>query len=242
MLQGMKRHLLLFSTIFFLVTVANGQSVNEPESSQFLHQWLDKLPDATYDTIAHHPHFKEAFLLQFEQPIDHNDPDGPTFSQRVFLFHYDFSKPVVLVREGYAARYAENPKFIYELSDYLDANQIIVEHRFFGESVPDSIQWEYLTVEQAANDHHRVVELFKGLYRGKWLNTGISKGGQTAMYHRYFFPEDVDVTVGYVCPLNFSIEDARVYSFMVHNGDSICRNKVFNYLVHDKKLQYSDNQ
>ncbi|MCK5838868.1 MAG: hypothetical protein KAG99_03420, partial [Bacteroidales bacterium] len=235
----MNRILILFSTIFFLVSVVNGQDEDKPENNQLMQQWLNNLSDVTFDTIAHHPHFKEAFLLQFEQPIDHNDPDGPSFSQRVFLFHHDFPKPVVLVTEGYAARYAENPAFIYELSDYLDANQIIVEHRYFGESVPDSIQWEYLTVEQAANDHHRVVELFKGLYRGKWLNTGISKGGQTAMYHRYFFPEDVDVTIGYVCPLNFSIEDARVYSFMELVGDSICRNKVFNYqmeMLQDKAI------
>lgn len=49
------------------------------------------------------------------------------------------------------------------------------------------------------------------------------------MYHRYFFPEDVDVTVGYVCPLNFSIEEPRVYTFLNQVGDSVCRKKVIDF-------------
>ncbi|MEZ5197263.1 MAG: hypothetical protein R2764_12940 [Bacteroidales bacterium] len=99
----------------------------------------------------------------------------------------------------------------------------------FGESVPSPIDWEQLTVYNAASDHHRVVEILKQIYIKKWINTGISKGGQTAMYHRYFYPDDVDATVGYVCPLNFSIEDQRVYRFLEQVGDSVCRKKIHDY-------------
>ncbi len=194
-----------------------------------LETWLKNIPGLTFDTVAHHPHFGKAYMLRFTQPVDHHNPDGATFSQRVFLFHRDFSRPVVFVTEGYDARYSIHPKSINELTEYLDANQIIVEHRYFGESVPDPLDWQYLNIEQAAADHHRVVELFKGLYRARWLNTGISKGGQTTMYHRYFYPDDVDASVGYVCPLNFSIQDARIYDFMQQVGSDYCRDKIYRY-------------
>jgi hypothetical protein len=136
-----------------------------------------------------------------------------------------------MATEGYAANHALRPQFLYELTNLLDANQIVVEHRYFGESVPEPLDWQYLTIEQAATDHHRVVELLKGLYRDKWLNTGISKGGQTVMYHRYFYPEDVDASVGYVCPLNFSIEDSRIYTFMEEVGSEDCRKRIYAYQV-----------
>ena len=73
--------------------------------------------------------------------------------------------------------------------------------------------------------------MLKNIYKEKWVNTGISKGGQTTMYHRYFYPDDVDVSVGYVCPLNFSNEDKRVYKFLENVGDSNCRNRILQYQV-----------
>ncbi len=196
-----------------------------------LESFLKNRPDVSFDTIAHHPHFSKAYVLKITQPVDHHHPDGATFSQRVFLFHRDFSRPMVFVTEGYGAGYSIYPRSINELTGYLDANQIVVEHRYFGESVPDPLDWQYLDIEQAAADHHRVVELFKGLYSARWLNTGISKGGQTTMYHRYFYPDDVDASVGYVCPLNFSIQDARIYDFMQKVGSQECRDRIYQYQV-----------
>jgi hypothetical protein len=201
--------------------------------------------------------FEDFFELAVTQPLDHNNPDGETFTQRVFVSHRDKSQPVVFVTEGYTARYADNPAYANELTRYLKANQIVVEHRFFDESVPDSLQWEYLTVANAAADHHHVVELLRNIYKkNKWLNTGISKGGQTATYHRFFYPEDVDVTVGYVCPINFSREEQRIYPFLQNVGPEGCRQKIknyqdymlenkkdflpiFDYLVEKKGLTYS---
>ena len=66
-----------------------------------------------------------------------------------------------------------------------------------------------LTVENAAADQHHVVGLFKKIYSQKWVNTGISKGGETALYHRMLYPNDVGVSVPYVAPLNFSVEESR---------------------------------
>lgn len=175
--------------------------------------------------------FSEKYVISIEQPLDHAAPDPGSFMQRVIICHRGFDRPVVFITEGYDAGYAVNPGFIDELAYMLEANIICAEHRFFGESVPDTLDWHYLTVANAAGDHHRIVESMKKIYPGKWLSTGISKGGQTALYHRAFYPDDVNATVGYVCPLNFSTEDLRVYDFLDHVGDSACRSKVHRFQV-----------
>ena len=144
--------------------------------------------------------FEKARLVWFKQPIDHNHPEKGYFRQRVWVSHRAINAPVVMVTEGYAA-----PRnYTTELARLLEANQIIVEHRYFDKSVPANMDWKYLTVEQAANDHHRIIQFFQQLYTGKWATTGISKGGQTTIFHRAFFPNDVDVSVPYVAPINLA--------------------------------------
>ena len=173
--------------------------------------------------------WEEKYLLYIPQPIDHHNPETGTFLQRVFVMHKDKSAPVVFTTEGYSAEYGGYMFYRNELDLYLDANEILVEHRYFKPSRPEGVNWSYLTVEQAATDHHNVVEMFKPFYTGKWVSTGISKGGQTAMYHRAFFPDDVDATVGYVCPLNFSTEERRCYEFLDQVGDSACRQRIHEF-------------
>ena len=151
------------------------------------------------------------------------------FTQRVYVLFRDKDAPVVLTTEGYQAGYGGFIQYKNELDNYLGANEVLVEHRYFGPSSPDSLDWQYMTVEQAANDHHRVVELLKPYFSGKWVNTGISKGGQTALYHRAYFPDDVDATVGYVCPVNFSIEERRCYEFLDQVGSEECRQKIHDF-------------
>lgn len=215
---------LLFSLILFL-NICFSQSLEER---------LEELSEKylfTYEEIKVSKFFQEKYLLKIPQLVDHEAPDGEKFTQRVFLSHLDFEKSVVFITEGYGADYAAHPNYVNELCPILDANQICVEHRYFNESIPETADWSKLTVYNAASDHHHVVEILKEIYNEKWVNTGISKGGQTAMYHRYFYPDDVDASVGYVCPLNFSIEDKRVYRFLDNVGDSVCRQKILEFQI-----------
>ncbi|MCK4880907.1 MAG: aminopeptidase, partial [Bacteroidales bacterium] len=173
-------------------------------------------------TIQNESTFERILEVMIEQPIDHCNPDGGTFRQRVYISHVDPSKPVVMITAGYDAKYY----YTSEITSELSCNQVMVEHRYFGRSVPDSINWNYLDTWQAASDHHRIVTMFKELYPGQWISTGISKGGQTVMYHSYYYPEDVDVRVPYVAPLNFGLEDDRIYSFLDNVGSSRERRRV----------------
>ena len=169
--------------------------------------------ESNYDTIVE-------FLI--EQPLDHRNPDGAHFTQRIYISHFDTASPVVMVAAGYDASYY----YTSELAAELRCNQVMVEHRFFGKSRPDSLQWEYLNAWQAASDLHCIIEAFKFLYPGQWIATGISKGGQTVMYHSYYYPEDVDVRIPYVAPLNFGVEDERIYTFLGEVGSAVDRGKI----------------
>ena len=156
--------------------------------------------------------FKAAYELRIRQPLDHDSPAGKSFLQSVFVDHIDFDRPVLFETEGYAVtRGGGRPR---ELASILHCNQIVVEHRFFGRSVPDSLEWRFLTTRQAAGDHHRINQLLRTIYRGKWVSSGTSKGGQTTLFYRYYYPEDVDASVAYVAPVNLSQEDPRIIRFL----------------------------
>src|SRR4029453_18614710 len=91
------------------------------------------------------------------------------------------------------------------------ANQPPPGHRYFEPSRPDQTDWSFDSIRQSATDEHRIIEQLKSIYTARWLTTGHSKGGMTAVYHRRFFPDDVDATVAYVAPISFSRADDRYH-------------------------------
>lgn len=158
--------------------------------------------------------FNERYIVMFEQPVDHKNPSRGKFEQRVIIGHSDFNRPNVMITEGYMINYALPAKFRHELSNHFNANQIVVEHRFFGESVPSPRDWKYMTGENAAADLHNIRLALDSIYTNKWIATGISKGGQNSMIYRTFYPNDIDVTVDYVGPICFGVEDGRHEPFL----------------------------
>lgn len=197
----MKRFILLL--VFVSITVF-------PAISSELINYLKQFPEVVdIQTMTPNSFFSEAVQIKFRQPIDHKNPHKGSFTQRVFISVLTKESPVVLVTEGYAANYGANQAYLNELCPLVNSSQVVVEHRYFGQSWPEPVEWEFLTVENAATDHHKVVHLLKPFLSGPWINTGISKGGQTALLHRVFYPNDVDLTVSYVAPFNFGVVDGR---------------------------------
>ena len=176
-------------------------------------------------------HYAEKYLVRITQPVDHKNPAAGTFTQRVIVAHVGFDRPTILVTEGYGAAYALNPRYQEELSKLLDANMVFVEYRYFLESTPTPCNWEYLTAENSAYDLHNVNQTFRELYTGKWVSTGISKGGQTTCLYRAWFPDDVDFSVPYVAPLNRGVEDGRHEPFLRKVGTKKDRQKIEGYLL-----------
>ena len=170
------------------------------------------------EAVSPEPGYR-AFDLRFRQPVDHDDPGRGTFEQYLSLLHRAADAPVVLVTEGYVNW---EPFGVVELTGMLEANQLVVEHRFFGDSRPVPTDWSRLTIRQAAADHHRIVEALSAIYGGAWVSTGASKSGMTAVYHRRFHPDDVDGTVPYVAPISFGAPDPRYVPFVAAGGDATC--------------------
>jgi hypothetical protein len=162
--------------------------------------------------------FAEKYLILFEQPLDASDPESPMFRQRVYLNHKSYNAPVVYITEGYNADYASAENYVNELSSILLANQICVEHRYFAESKPEPMDWQYLTTRGAADDHHAIRESLGNIYKGKWVSTGISKGGQTCLLYQMYYPKDVAATVAYVAPVAKALEDGRHEPFIKNIG------------------------
>ena len=158
--------------------------------------------------------FSEKYVTYFTQPLDHRHPEKGSFRQRVIVSHAGFDRPTVIVTEGYGAAYALRPQYREELSKLLNANMIFVEYRYFLESTPEPKDWQYLTAENSADDLHAITTAFKSIYPGKWIATGISKGGQTTLLYRTFYPDDVVISVPYVAPLCYGVEDGRHEPFL----------------------------
>ncbi|MGA5900222.1 S28 family serine protease [Streptomyces venetus] len=163
------------------------------------------------DTVPGYRHF----VLGLRQPVDHTDPAAGTFEQRLTLLHTGADRPMVLTTTGY---HAVVSPWRSEPTVLLGANQLQVEHRYFGDSRPAGTGYAHLTIRQAADDHHRAVRLLRGLYPGAWISTGSSKGGMASVYHRRFHPHDVDGTVVYSAPNNV---DDRENSAYLHSLETV---------------------
>lgn len=166
--------------------------------------------------------FAEKYMLLFEQPTEHGNPESGTFTQRVFVCCVHPDSATVVVAEGYGAQYAARPSYREELSSMFNTNNVVVEHRYFLESTPypgaepEEIDWSHLNASDAAADLHAVVTALKEVFHGRWISTGISKGGQNTMIYRTYYPDDVDFSVPYVGPLCRALYDGRHEPFIEH--------------------------
>ena len=202
---------------------------------------LKKIAAVTrYESIEKTDTLRDYYLMKFTQQLVPGDESKGTFEQRVMLGHRGWDRPVVVVTEGYGGDYAfTRPGYMEELTKIMDANILFVEYRYFSGSMPKPCNWEYLTIANSMVDYHNIITSFKKFYTKKWATTGISKGGSTSMFFRAYYPEDVDVSVPYVGPLSYSVEDGRHESFLERVSTKAKRDAVrdFQYLLFERKEQ-----
>ncbi|MER7811123.1 S28 family serine protease [Streptomyces sp900116325] len=179
---------------------------------------LDRIPGLTVVSQT----TKEGFpyyTLTLTQPIDHRHPARGTFEQRLTLWHKSETAPMVLYTGGYSLATSTR-----EITTLLGANQVSIEHRYFSQSRPATVDWSDLNVWQEASDEHAVVQALKTVYGAKWLGTGASKGGMTQVYHERFYPDDLDAVVAYVAPNDANNNDDSGYEkFFKTVGTPECR-------------------
>ena len=212
---------LVIVVIAFLMLSGCSTTKANLDGLAFKEQLKVLFPKAIISNVRIDSHFTEAYRLIIKQPLDHDDPKAGTFEHYIYVSHTAHEAPTVLVTEGYSARHRT-----YELSRILGSNQVMVEYRFYGNSRPDPIPWEYLTNDQAIADYHSIVSKLKKLYKGSWISTGISKGGETVLIYKSKYPKDIDVAVPYVAPLIDSLEDPRTNDLINSVGSEACRGKI----------------
>jgi len=201
-----------------------------------LYRFLKAIPDAEIvkkDTSA----FKEFYILMLPQAVNHNNPGGQQFKQRIFVGFAGTDRPVVMETEGYGAEWV-TPNTVTEPTKLLKANQLYVEHRYFGQSVPSPLDWKYLNAEQDAADYHYIRTLFGKFFTGKWITSGVSKGGQTCTEYKVFYPDDVDVSIPYVAPINYARLDKRIDKHFKTGGTAEQRKHILDiqlYMLKNKK-------
>lgn len=216
----MQKILTFILLIIPLITDANG--FVDRDSVKLRKHLQMVFPGIQIEPLATQVPYKFVWKLNLIQALDHNAPETGSFMQQVILFHRGFHKPNVLVTEGY-----QIVNRIYEPTMILDANQISVEYRFFGESKPSAIPWELLNHKQALQDFHKIQSGLQSVYKKNWLVTGISKGGTTATLYSLSYPNAVKATIAYVAPFVLEQEDKRTIEHYNHVvGTPECRLKV----------------
>ena len=183
-------------------------------TSQDLQNQLKELFGAKNVTAVDSSSFTEFYQINVPQYIDHNNKTKGQFLQRVRIGIASKNAINVMLTEGYdIPRMHMNPNFKMEVTSLLNANQILVEHRYFGESIPDSLSKKYLTYKQASADFHHINEKLKLLLKNKWISTGVSKSGDAALAYRFYYPNDVAATLVYGISLTTVAEEPRIEQF-----------------------------
>ncbi len=178
----------------------------------------------------------QSYHIYYHQPLTHQKPDGEQFQLRATLVlrknrsvattpmqvfisgynihEYNWNNPSYYVGDGGA----NNDYF--ELATHLKANVLSLEHRYFDGSLPDKgyQRMEYCTAEEAAADFHALLEAMKQVFRGKYVISGISKGGTTTFIQHALYPDDADLYVPYVAPLCDTPDDARTMQYYKANA------------------------
>ena len=199
--------------IFIHLLLASILVVAQQDTTAFMRQ-LIALNGISDVQILQSRSFKEKYVMKIRQNVDGDNSEKGTFGQRIFVCLRDVNAPTVIVTEGYSANYGLSPAYDIELGRLFNANIVLCEYRYFDQSVPDPCNWDYMTVGNSLRDLHNVRITIGQLFKGKWISTGTSKGGQTTMFYRAYYPDDVDASVSYVAPLNRSVEDGRHEVFL----------------------------
>lgn len=177
--------------------------------------------------------YKECLEFLYIQPVDHYNPSGPTFYQRVRLFYAGPNTNTVLHTAGYSLSENMEMGFV-SLSLKGGYNLVEVEHRYFYGSDPSGIDpnYTYFNAVQESADLHDVTTSLKKVLGGKWIATGCSKNGITTALYANHYPNDMDVYVPFDAPFCIGRKDSRIAEYLNNKiGTSEQRQKLYNSQV-----------
>lgn len=162
-------------------------------------------------------------LHTFDQVLDHGAPTTDTFKQRYWFskgFATSASSPSILYICGEGPCSIAEGLSVADTARGLGASVLIVEHRYYGESLPFAnpkvADMKYLNIHNALDD---LASIQKAVARdqgitGKWISAGGSYAGMLAAFYRLKHPELVAGAWSSSAPVNvvktFTGYDARI--------------------------------
>ena len=230
--------------IYFLMAVCLLSIAAKAQNPSDNPQWLQELQrqnpgliDSTayYDAHPSAPGYR-TYVIYYHQPLEHANPSSGQFHLRALITVNTNNDPTKAINHFYCTGYSINYDCIFkhpdstfvaeakmcssEIAHRYNANFIQIEHRYFQYSAPDQC-WtnlDYLRAEEAAEDFHNFVEGMKKVLKGKWVMSGVSKGGITTLLQHAFYPNDMDIYVPYSAPFFDSDRDTTMQNYWYQNG------------------------
>ena len=230
--------------IYFLMAVCILSIAAMAQNPSGNPQWLQKLQrqnpgliDSTayYDAHPSAPGYR-TYVIYYHQPLEHANPSSGQFHLRALITVNTKNDPTKAVNHFYCTGYSINYDCIFkspdstfvaeskmcssEIAHRYNANFIQIEHRYFQYSAPDQC-WtnlDYLRAEEAAEDFHNFVEGMKKVLKGKWIMSGVSKGGITTLLQHAFYPNDMDIYVPYSAPFFRTDRDTVMQEYWYTHG------------------------
>ena len=156
--------------------------------------------------------YQSQYSMFISQPVNHAQPDGDRFKQKVCILFRGYDRPTIMVTEGYLWSCFGDAE---DIGINLNSNMVHVEHRNFGESYnQDEGKWEYETSAQASADLHAVYQALRPIFKGRWMSMGASKSGETSMDYAYYYPNDMNLAAAFVSPFNVSLSDKAFAKYL----------------------------
>lgn len=230
------KKIVLFAAAMILAMHGAAQNGEAPQWLQDLQNLNPGFIDSTLyyplDTAA--PNTR-TYVIYFHQPMKHAVPDGTSFPMRALITVDNQMDPTTAVNHVYCTgyeldqTYVDNPDYTFkknvndcseEIANRYRANFIAIEHRYFAFSAPPQC-WtnlDDLRAEEAAEDFHNLFVALKKVLKGKWVMSGVSKGGITTLLQHTFHPEDMDIFVPYSAPFFDSDRDTTMQTYWYQNG------------------------
>ena len=148
---------------------------------------------------------KSSTAKSWQAQVDNFDSsNNATYAQRYFVNdqYWDRKGPVFYYIGGEGTVTSPPTGYVEEIGKSYNALLITLEHRFYGESIPngnvESSNYKYLSVEQALADLHGFQKYYKTEIQPdsknvKWFAFGGSYPGALSSWYRSAYPDD---TVG----------------------------------------------
>ena len=175
-----------------------------------------------------------SYAVYYHQPLSHDNPAGGQFELRAIVIVDKEKDPTTNVNHVYFSGYNIMSTFVArpdsafassnncatEIAHRFRATQIHLEHRYFDFSSPEKCwtQIDYCKADEATEDFHAIIEAFKTVFKGKWVISGVSKGGITTLLQHAFHPEDADIFVPYSAPFFTTDRDSVMQHYWYNNG------------------------